>query len=365
MAMTIAMALLTGYREDLERKLIAGNAAVLAYPLTPGEAGSEVEVENLLAVEGVEVVSRIAYGQGTLSVPGHEGESVTLRGADAGRDSLAGVGSDLSTDDEGVAGAVLGKELATALEVGEGDRLRLTALGFEEGRPKFAYRSLRVTGTFRSGFAEFDRHWVVVGRSLVEGVSGGSGSASLFEVVVEDPSEASQIAERVGEVLGPDFLVTDWRQMNRELFSALRLQQLLLFFLLGLIVVVSTFNVASSLMVLVRERMREIGVLKALGMESHRLAQVFVFYGLVLGTAGVSLGLALGASICWVLTRFELIRFDPEVAEIYFVSSVPFRVALVDTVAIAIFSLLVTGLACIPPARRAARVAAASALRYE
>ncbi len=368
LAMTVAMALLTGYREDLERKLITGNAAILAYPLAPGELEAGVgdgELGRLRALPEVVSVREIAYGQGTLSPSGGLGESVTLRGAGGDGDSLAGDAPDLTVDSAGVAGIVLGDDLAAALSVEVGDRLRLAALGFAEARPKFAYRSVRVTGTYRTGFAEFDRSWAVVDRTLVEGISGQAGAASLYEIAVVDPAAAPQIAETVREVLGANFLVTDWQQMNRELFSALKLQQLLLFFLLGLIVVVSTFNVASSLMVLVRERMREVGVLKALGMRQRDLATIFVSYGFVLGAAGVALGLGSGSLLCWFLTRFEVIRFDPEVAEIYFVSSVPFRVAAADCLAIATFALAVTTLACLLPALRASRVDTAAALGYE
>ena len=366
-AMVIAMALMTGYRGDIERKLIAGNAAVLAHPLGPLGKTARPEVEKRLrAIPGVTAVGLIAYGQGTLlSAARPEGEAVTLRGVAAGADALAGRAPRLAAAADGVPGAVLGAELAHRLGVRPGDPLRLVALGFGAGRPAFRYQTLRVTGSFRTGFAEFDRNWVVLARPLVERLTGGSGGMTLYEIAVAEPRRAPAIAEQVETVLGPDYLVTDWQRMNRELFAALRLQQLLLFFLLGLIVLVSTFNVASTLMVLVRERLRDVGVLGALGLSRLELASVFVAYGGALGLVGTLLGIGLGSAVSWIFDRFELIRFDPEVAAIYFVSAVPFRVEAADLLAVAAFSVLFTLLSCTLPTRRVVRVSAADALRYE
>jgi lipoprotein-releasing system permease protein len=366
-ALVVAMALMSGYRHELEDKLVRGNAAVLVYPLLGGAPTAPESVrERLAGLEGVTSVRRVAYGQGTLAVPGgRDGEAVTLRGIPSGPDALAGGGADLAVDDEGTAGAVLGADLARELELEPGDLARLTALGFEAGRPRFRFRTVRVTGTFRSGFAEFDRRWVVLGEGLVAGLGGVEGVSTLFEVAVDDPGAAPAVAEAVQQALGDDFLVTDWQRLNAELFSALELQQLSLFFLLGLIVLVSTFNVASTLMVLVRERLREVGVLLALGFDRRRLALAFVAWGAALGVVGIGLGLALGSCISWVLTTFEVIRFDSEVAEIYFISSVPFRLEGWDLLAIVGFSLLVCLVATVPPVWQVAHVETADALRYE
>jgi lipoprotein-releasing system permease protein len=129
--------------------------------------------------------------------------------------------------------------------------------------------------------------------------------------------------------------------------------------------VVSTFNVGATLVVLVREKMRDVGVLAALGMRPASLRRVFLLGGLYLGALGTALGVSLGAALSWLFTRFELLRFDADVAQIYFLSSVPFRVRGGDLLAVSLFSLGVTLLACLVAARRAARLDPAAALRYE
>jgi lipoprotein-releasing system permease protein len=367
MAMIIAMALMTGYRQDLQGKLVRGNAAVIAYPVG-GESGelSEGKRRALLAIPGVEKIGRVAYGQGSLaSGERPQGLEVILRGVDPGGGQLTATAEQLRPTAEGIPSAVLGKDLAEKLGARPGDVLRLVALGLQDGQPRFRFQSLRVSGIFSTGFAEFDRSWVLLDRAVVERLMGGETATDLLELTVTRPEEAPRIAEAATRVLEPDFVVTDWRQLNRELFTALQLQQAMLFLVLGLIVLVSTFNVASTLVVLVRERMRDIGLLGALGLPPDKLRLVFLVYGGFLGAFGTLLGVLAGWGICWVLTTFELIRFDPEVAAIYFISSVPFHVEPRDVLAVVGFALLVTLVACFAPAWRAARVDPSSALRYE
>jgi lipoprotein-releasing system permease protein len=367
MAMIIAMALMTGYRQDLQSKLVRGNAAVIAYPVG-GETGavSPERRRKLLAIPGVRRLGHVAYGQGSLSsakVP--QGLEVVLRGIDPGGGQLTATAEQLRPAADGIPSAVLGKDLAGRLGAKPGEVLRMVALGFEEGRPHFQYQSVRVSGTFATGFAEFDRSWVLLERPLVERLMGGQTAVDLLELTVDNPDEAPRIADAVSSVLQPDFVVTDWQHLNRELFTALKLQQIALFVVLGLIVVVSTFNVASTLVVLVRERMRDIGLLGALGLRPALLRGIFLVYSGFLGAFGTLLGVLVGGAICRVLTTFRLIRFDPEVAAIYFIDSVPFRVVPRDVLAVVGFALLVTLAACIIPAWRAARVEPSSALRYE
>lgn len=392
-AMVIAMALMTGYTEDLEHRLIGLQGEVIASPLRGwgeggwGEGGRDEEgdanglmgehLSRAAAVPGVLRVGRVAYGEGALSSPTlPEGLSVVLRGVEAddpvvvaqdGDLSLGGLSlGDLSLgeDNNRVAGTLLGEELARRLGVVRGDVLRLVILDMGAARPKFRYRSIRVTGIFSMGFAEFDARWILIGREVLAAAR-GQGFSEVVEFKLVDPAAADIVVPEIEEALGPEWVIQRWQRLNKDLFAALALQKLGLFLVLALIVLVSTFNVASTLVILVRERMRDIGVLGSLGLTPRRLWWCFVSYGLLLGGFGTLLGVATGAGVAWVITEFELVRFDPEIAAVYFIDSVPFRVRWVDLTAIVTFSLTVTGLACALPAQRAARVLPSVALRDE
>ena len=357
--MVVAMALMTGYSEDLQRKLIGGNAGIVAYALDRTKTTAEQRAQ-LQALPGVVAVEEVAYGQGSLStIDDPRPLDVTLRGVDPKR--IAGAAPAAGGDPEaGMPTALLGRELERRLGVREGDVLRLVAVNVED--LSFEYRKVRNGKSFETGFAEADAGWVMVDRELVEELGGRS---SLLEIVVEDPLQTAALSKSVQSVLGDQFLVTDWRQFNRELFTALRLQKVALFIVLGLIVVVATFNVASTLVVLARERRREVGVLAAMGLDRRSLTSVFLLCGLALGAVGAVVGVAFGWLVAWVLTTFELIRFDPGVAAIYFISSVPFRVEVADVLAVLAWSLVATLIACWIPAWRGAALQPSEALRYD
>ncbi len=297
-----------------------------------------------------------------------EAVEVTLRGEDPTA-GLIGLGqvelNEAALSDGDVPGIIVGADLARQLAIQPDEVLRLMVLGAQNGRPRFRYQSVRIAGTFRSGFSEFDQGMAVMDRDLLERLMGGGIGGSFFEFEIPESSKPAAALADIRDVLGPDFLIREWSELNAELFAALRIQQLALFCVLGLIVLVSTFNVASSLVVLVRERMRDVGVLSALGLEPRQLQTVFLLFGATLGLFGTLTGVALGAGVSLVLTRYELIRFGPEVAAVYFLSSVPFRVEWLDLLAVVGFTLAVMVIACWLPSRRAGRIRPAIALRYE
>lgn len=366
LSMVVAMALMSGYTEDLQRKLIGLQGEIVVTPFDPDASLDDDLLRRIAELPDVRRVGRVSYGEGSLNGPdAADGIGVVLRGIEPEGDpwvddpaSLEGATSDR------VPGVLLGHELALALGAAEGDSLRLVVLDLGGPRPGFRFHSVRVAGSFRSGFAEFDDRWVLLDRDELRRMRGDVGF-DVVEVALVHPRSTDSVATRLEELLGPDWMVERWHRLNRHLFAALKLQEAALFLVLGLIVVVATFNVSATLLILVRERRRDVGVLQSLGMQPRHLRRIFILAGLLLGAAGTVLGVGAGVLVSWVVTEFRLVRFEPEVARIYFIDSVPFRVELRDLAAVVAFSLGVTGLACLLPARRAAALAPADAIRDE
>ncbi len=371
-AMVVAMALMTGYTEDLQSKLIGLNGEVNATPLArDGFETDAAALERARRLPGVARTGRVAYGEGSISsTAAPEGVGVALRGVEPGYDATVlrvqaeGGGDVLGPDAAGVPGVLLGRELQRRLAARTGDVLRLVVIDVSGRRPRFRYRSVRCAGSFSTGFAEFDASWILLHRETLNAARGASG-VEFMEFKLEDPRDTEAVAGQIEEILGPEWLVQRWQKLNQQLFAALKLQEGLLFLVLGLIVVVSTFNVASTLVILVRERLPDIGVLGSLGLGPRELWWVFTFYGLCLGAVGTLAGVVLGGGAAWLITELELVRFDPEIAAVYFIDSVPFRVELTDVLAIVTFTLAVTLVACAVPAFRAARIRPSVALRDE
>lgn len=370
-AMVLAMALMSGYTSDLKRRLIGLQGEIIASPLDQSYFDEHRQaLEQAAELPDVQRMGLVSYGEGSLSSPHlQEGISVVLRGVDPQADpvvsqALETASQGLEADDQGVSGVLMGPELVRRLAVEPGQPLRLVVLDISEGRPRFRYRSVRFAGTFSTGFAEFDATWVLLDRQLLRQLRGSSGlDVAEFKLVHPDATESA--TAQIEDLLGGSWLVHHWLSLNRELFAALQLQEALLFLVLGLIVVVSTFNVASTLVILVREKMRDVGVLGAMGLAPRQVARTVIVYGLGLGAFGTLLGMAIGVGTAWIITEFELVRFDPEVAAIYFIDSVPFLIEAKDLLAILVFSLGVTAIACLLPARRAARLQPSAALRME
>jgi lipoprotein-releasing system permease protein len=153
--------------------------------------------------------------------------------------------------------------------------------------------------------------------------------------------------------------------MNRQLFSMLQIQQLVLFIVIGLIVFVSTFNIVSTLIMTVHEKRKEIGILASMGAEPKMIRRIFLWYGSMVGIAGTAAGVAIGVAICWIITRFQLVSFPPDIAEVYFVSSIPFITRGSDLAIISAFAVIVSFLATIVPSMRAARLKPVESLRHE
>jgi lipoprotein-releasing system permease protein len=371
MALVISMALMTGYRGDLEKKLLGGNAELFIYSVQGGIEDTAKTVASVAAIPGIAEASPVVFQSALITSETHAtGEQVMLKGIEPGRSrnspffaKVVGTAGTFSSSD-GFPGIAIGKYLATKLAVKAGSSVTITVPVEQEG--SFLPNSVpyTVTNVYDTGFYEFDARWLFMDLDEARRLLGTS-TANLIEVKLSPGADLDQMVKDVANGTGNRYAVTDWRKMNEQLFTLLRIQQLVLFIVIGLIVFVSTFNIVSTLIMTVHEKRREIGILVSMGADRALIRRVFLWYGTLVGVSGTVIGIVLGVIVSWIITRYELVSFGPEIAEVYFVSSIPFVTRWQDLSAIAAFTIVVSFLATVLPSMRAARSNPIDALRHE
>ena len=368
MALVISMALMTGYQRDLQRKLLGGNAEIFVYSSLGSANDIDEALKTIRDTPGVAEVSPVTYQHALATTERNTtGSELMVKGFDPSRAKntpmlakIVGSRGKFETA-EGENGVAVGKYLAEKLGVNVGSSISVTVPS-DTFLPRSA--SFVVTNVFETGFYEYDARWLFVDLSEARRLAGHEG-ANVIEVKLKDDASIDRVSKAIAQRVGDRFSVSDWRGMNKQLFSMLMIQKIVLFIVIGLIVFVSTFNIVSTLIMTVVEKRREIGILASMGAEASTIRRVFIWYGTLVGVAGTAFGVIFGVAICWIITRFRLVSFPPEIAEVYYVSSIPFVTRLRDLSLIAGFSLAVSFLATIVPSMRAARLTPVDSLRHE
>lgn len=372
MALVISMALMTGYRGDLQRKLLAGNAEIFVYSVGGPMNDTNRVLQTVRTTPGVAEAAPVLFQQALVTTErSNTGSEVMVKGIEASRRTsspmLAKIIGPRPTFDtpEGEAGVSVGIYLAKKLAVGIGSSISITVPTESSGSLLPRSGSFVVTNIFQTGFYEYDAKWLFIGLRDAERLFNAPGSANLVEVKLARGASLDKVSSAIEARTDHRYAVNDWRDMNRQLFSMLKIQQLVLFIVIGLIVFVSTFNIVSTLIMTVHEKRKEIGILASMGAEPRTIRWIFIWYGSMVGFLGTATGIIIGVVICWIITRFQLVSFPADIAEVYFVSSIPFITRPIDLAVIAGFSLIVSIIATIVPSMRAARLNVVEALRHE
>ncbi|NWG13186.1 MAG: ABC transporter permease [Acidobacteria bacterium] len=382
MALVIALALSTGFREDIQAKIVGATSHVnlLRLDNTP-LLDHERVIERVRGVQGVRGIAPAIFNQ-VFMASAQRNQGAVLKGIDPTREAEI---SDffshvVSGDPKALSGPepradreaprppeniIIGKEMARAMGVHLGDTLkvfyplgRLTPFGMTASE-----KSFRVAAIFDSGLWDYDANWAYVDIAAARRLfSFPPDSASVLQFRTEDLETAQAVADRIREAAGEGFTTTTWIDLNKPLFSALKLEKLVLFLTIGLIVFVASLNIVTTLIMMVLEKQRDIAILTAMGATSRTIMIVFMLQGLIIGLVGTILGATLGIIACWTLDAFRLIRLP---AEIYSIPYVPFHLRFWDIALVSATALLISFLATLYPARSASRLDPVEVLRYE
>jgi len=259
---------------------------------------------------------------------------------------------------------VIGSDLAETLGAMVGDKVmvtspqgELTPLGIV---PK--YQGYRVVGIFKSGFYQYDSSYAFVRLADAQLLFSEPDLITVISFKVDDMYKAGEVGREIEEAAGMGFETTNWMEENRELFRALRLEQVVTFIILALIVCVAALNILIALTMMVMEKTRDIAVMMSFGVRVDQVRRIFLLQGLLISVIGTALGLVLGYALSWVGGHYRFIHLD---AEVYSIDYLPFAPRVADALIVAAVSLGVSLLATIYPSGSAAKVLPAEALRYE
>jgi lipoprotein-releasing system permease protein len=264
-------------------------------------------------------------------------------------------------------GIVLGKLVAGRLGAYVGDSVTLICLGKGEvnavtGQPIPLTMKFEVTGVFDTGMYEYDNSYMYVALPVAQELAGLGAGVTGIEVKTRNRWEAKDVGEQLAKVLDFPFRTVDWQEQNKSLFQALKLEKLGMGLILLLIVLVAAFNIVSNLTMVVADKTREIGILKAMGMTSGSIRRVFFAQGLVIGLVGTLLGVALGIAASLALGKYEFIKLNPE---IYFIDHLPVATEAADILMTVVASVGIAALATLYPSMQAARLYPIEAIRHE
>jgi len=376
-ALVIVFGVYNGFTTDIRDKIIGANAHVVVtgahMNLLQDMAGTR---DRLLALPEVRGVTPFIYAEGMLSSPNRV-KGVVLRGIEPETapqvlqllSSLeAGSLSDLAAvpDDaqKRLPGIIVGRELARLLGLTPGDRVNVLSPAGQRSSTGFSPRIMpfRVAGVFRSGMVEFDASLGLITLASARDVLGlPEGSISGFEVRVSDVYQAAGTAADINQAL-PGMHARSWSELNANLFAALELERVGMFIILTMIVLVGSFSIVTSLVMLVMEKTRDIAVLMSMGATRAMIRRVFMLQGVIIGLVGTALGYAAGIGLAVLLQKYKFIKLPPGV---YTTDHLPVLLRWEDIAIVGVSAMILCFLATIYPARQAASLEPAEALRFE
>ena len=355
-ALIVVLAVMNGFDEDLKARIIGMRAHLVIEKDGAFEdwAATADEVRKLSGVVGA---APYVEGQALVQV-GEWGTGVLVRGVDPRLERTVTrfyqylAQGTLSDRADGIA---VGSELARRAHLGLGSKVQIATQGMD--KPLVA----TVEGIFSSGMYDYDANLVFLNLKNARKIFGLRGVSGV-SVSLKNAELAGSAKSRIASHLGAPYFVRTWMDMNSTFFSALKLEKVTMFLILALIILVACLNIAGSLTILVMDKTKDIGVLKALGATSASLMKIFAWDGLILGVAGSGIGFLAGTGVCALLGRYSFVELPKE---IYYLDRLPVKMSFADTGLVVLVAVALSFLSSVYPAAMAGRLDPVKALRYE
>jgi len=370
-ALIIALALMTGAQGELRDRILGSTAHVYVYGAFPDLDAAVKRV----SIDGVAGAAPAILGP-VLMIANHQVGFASLKGVDPAHEpSVTEIEAALERTSPGVTlkdlqnrradakdAIMLGEDLAKMLGVSRGDDVLVVTAELTSALYGLVPRQRRfeVVGIFKLGFYELDNSLGLISMPTAMDLLQRE-APDYLQLRLTDPNRAGEIRERLSRELGVAYRVEDWTQVNKELYSALWLEKVAISLAIGLIVMVAALNIVASLVLLVMEKTRDIGILRTMGATSGVIRRIFILQGVTIGLIGTTAGTVLGLIVCFVMDRWKLIKMP----DVYQITYLPFRVEAMDVVTVVVIAMVICLLATIYPSRLASRIDPAEALRNQ
>jgi lipoprotein-releasing system permease protein len=372
-ALDFILSMMNGFEKEVRSRIIGTTAHISVFSsYSEGIENYESLIPRVMEIKHVVGVAPYVYYKAAIaSKSGSDG--IVVRGIVPEKEeqvtdlksNLRSGSLDLDTTADELPGILLGTTLADRLGVELGDNVVLFSL--KEGSLTSGWSApkatkLKVTGIFETGMYEYDASLAYISLATAQKLFNLGSRITGLQIKLDNLYQADKVSKELEEKLGPHYYSLDWMQMHKNLFAWMTLEKYAMFIVLSLIVAVAAFNIISTLIMVVIEKRKDIGILKSMGCTNTSIMKIFMFEGLVVGTLGILMGTFFGYLLCWIQKTFNLVSLPPE---IYFINSLPVEMRPFDFILVACAALALTFLATLYPARRAAQLSPVEAIRYE
>ncbi|MBU1584368.1 MAG: lipoprotein-releasing ABC transporter permease subunit [Proteobacteria bacterium] len=370
MALVVVIAVMSGAETDFRKRILGLEPHILVMNYSGKFDNYSDLLSDLNQKKQIKGASPILFSQAMIR-SSHSFSGVMVRGIDPekGFSIVKGFGPDqlkklLGKEPENgyLPGIILGKDLANSIGVIKGDKVILMSphgfispMGHLPSMKRFS-----VTDTFSSGMYEYDNSLAYVHLKEAQQLSGAKNQVSAIGIWIDDVFNVKSVKESLADILTYPFYLRDWMEINKSLFSALKLEKTAMFIILTLIILVAAFNIASALIMMVMEKTKDIAVLKAMGATNKAIRKIFMIKGMIIGMSGTFIGTVSGVVICFLLKKYDFIQLP----DAYPFSTLPVQLEFLDVLVIAVSAIIICFFSTLYPSYKASKMDPVEALRY-